>query len=230
MAGRPRHRDSGSGVEACALPRHFLSALFGLERGSNLKFQEERVASKRMLLPGDGHGRGRAMVIAPNVPGAILEVGDKAGELFDGFFVSDATFFGGGQFGFAQDTGIGIAAGPGDERGGSGGEEIDPIEGVVFFVKTDRAIFDLIMAHIFVVEVHVQGGFQLAGMSAPAGEFALTPFRKEGFVDGQEVPPGSQDAIGIGFEVGAAGDQIEVWHVRAMSVEQKNSFEPVVSE
>ena len=67
-------------------------------------------------------------------------------------------------------------------------------------------------------------------MRAAAREFALPPTRQERFIDGQQVPPGDDHAIGIGLEIGAPGRQIEVRHIRAVAVQQDDPLEPVVGQ
>src|SRR5207249_4551892 len=114
--------------------------------------------------PGNRHRRWLAVPVAAPVLGTIFPPGDEANELLDGFFVGLAAFFGSGELGIAKDTRLGIAAGPGNDGRGAGGEEIDPHEGVVFVVERDGAALDLVFADIVAVEVEVERSFQLAGV------------------------------------------------------------------
>ncbi len=54
--------------------------------------------------------------------------------------------------------------------------------------------------------------------------------RQEFLVDGQQVPPAGEDALGIGLEVRPSCHEIEVGHVRAVTVEQNDLLEAVIGE
>src|SRR6476661_3037841 len=140
------------------------------------------------------------MAVASRIDGSVFEVPDEPGQLRDGLFVDLAPFLRGRQFGLAQDARLGIAAGPGDERRRSGGEQVDPVEGTLLLIEADDAVLDLVLAHVVAVEIEIERRLELAGMSAAAGELALPPAGEEVLVDGQEVPPGGQDAFRVGLE------------------------------
>src|SRR5262249_2541417 len=129
----------------------------------------------RPLAPGDGHGGRRPVTVAPRVLGPVLEPGDEPSELPDGFFIDDTALLRGGPPRPAQHAGRGVAAGPGDDRGGPGAEEVHPHKRVVFLVERDRPAVDLVLAHVVAVEIEVQRRLQLAGVRASAGELALPP-------------------------------------------------------
>ncbi len=137
---------------------------------------------------------------------------------------------GGGQLGLAEHAGLRVAAGPRDDRGRPGAEEVDPGERAVLLVERDRAVLDLVLADVVAVEVEVQRGLELAGVRTAAGELALAPVGQELLVDGEQAPPADGDALGVGLEVGAAGDQVEVGPVRAVAVQEDDLLEPVVGE
>src|SRR5262245_29889789 len=108
------------------------------------------------------------MSIAPRIQRAVAEPAHKPGELFDGFLVGYAPLLGAGQFGGAQHTGLGVAAGPRDERGRTSGEQIDPVERAVLFVEADDAALDLILPHAVAIKIEVKRRLQLAGVGAAA--------------------------------------------------------------
>ena len=58
----------------------------------------------------------------------------------------------------------------------------------------------------------------------------LSPARQEVLVDGEQVPPGDEDALGVRFQVGSARHEVQVGHVGAVSVEQDDFLEAVVGE
>ena len=70
------------------------------------------------------------MQVLAFILGTVLEPGHEACELLDGLLVGDAPFFGRRQLGVAQHAGLGITAGPGDQRRRAGAEEVDPLEGL----------------------------------------------------------------------------------------------------
>ena len=113
---------------------------------------------------------GCAMPVAALVLRPVLEPGDEAHELLDGFFVGLAAFFGGGQLRLAQHAGFGIAARPRNDRRRAGGEQVDPVERAVFVVERDRAALDLVLADVVAVEIQVQRRFQLAGVRSSRRE------------------------------------------------------------
>lgn len=170
------------------------------------------------------------MTVAPLIDWAIAEPGDEASELFHRFFVSGAALFCAGEFRISKHACFRVAARPRNDCGRPGGKEIDPVEGTVLLVEADGAALDLVFANVIAIQIHIERGFQFARMGAAAGEFALAPAREEFLVDGQEVPPGGDDALGVCFEIGAARDEIEIRHVRTVAIEEENFFEAVVSE
>ena len=170
------------------------------------------------------------MPITALVWGTILEPTYKADQLGDRFVVGKAPFLGGRQLGIAQHAGLRIAAGPRDDRGGTGGEEIDPLKRARFVVERDRAALDLILADVVAGQIKVERSFELAGMGTAAGKLALPPPRQEFFVNGQEAPPAQRHALGIGLEIGPTGDQVEVGPVRAVAVQEDDLLEPVISQ
>src|ERR1041385_2072051 len=104
------------------------------------------------------------MTITPAVLWPIFEPGDETHQLFDGFFVSFLALFSSSQFRVAQDAGLTVAAGPGDQGGGAGCKEVNPIEGAFFFVEADRAALDPIFADIVTGKIKVKRGFQFTGV------------------------------------------------------------------
>lgn len=126
------------------------------------------------------------MQIAADILQPFLQRGDEAHQLFDRLKVGLLPFFGASQFGIPQNPGAGVAAGPGNDCGGAGAEKIDPVERVVFLVETDDAALDQILADIAAIQVHVEAGFQLAGMTTSTGKFALATVREEFLVHGQK--------------------------------------------
>src|SRR5438552_598650 len=133
------------------------------------------------------------MAVAALVFWAILEPGDKTRELFDRLLVGLAPFFSRGQLGLAQHARLRVAAGPGNDRRRPRREQVAPIEGAVFRVEADVAVFDLVLADVVAVEVQIKRGLELAGMGAAAGELALPPARQKLLVDRQQVPPAGQN-------------------------------------
>src|SRR3954464_875215 len=108
------------------------------------------------LPPRQGHGGRPSVQVAPGVFGAVFEPAYQANELLDGLFIGLSALFGRGQLGIAQNASFGVAAGPGDERSGSGAEEVDPVEGAVLFVEADGARSDLVFADVVAIEVKVK--------------------------------------------------------------------------
>src|SRR6266487_2626893 len=79
---------------------------------------------RRLLVPRHGHGRFFAMAVAAPVFRAVLEPVDETRELFDGFFVGSFALFAAGQFRVAQNAGLTVAAGPGNQRRRTGGKKV----------------------------------------------------------------------------------------------------------
>ena len=105
---------------------------------AEIAYHPRAVTSDRPLAPGHRHGRRRAVAVAADVLGPVLEPGDEAHELLDRFFVGLASLLGGGQLRLAQHAGLGVAAGPRDDRRRAGGKQIDPVERAVFLVEADH--------------------------------------------------------------------------------------------
>src|SRR5258706_11532132 len=156
-----------------------------------------------------------------------MEPRHKASELLDGFFVSFAPFFRAGELRITEHAGFGIAAGPRNERCGTGRKQIDPIERAVLFVEADGAALDLVFADVVTIEVEVERSFEFAGVRAAAGKFTLTPAREKGLVHREQVPPSSENALGVGLKIGAARNEIEIGHVGAVAVKEDDFFEAV---
>lgn len=148
------------------------------------------------------------MMIAPHIDGTVAIPRDEAGELFDSFLVGTAALVDCGEFRLAEDAGVGITAGPGNQGAGAGGKQINPIEGTLLFVEADDIAANLVFAHIFLVEIQVKRGLEFTGMGATAWELALTPRGQEGLIDGEKIPPGGHDTFGIRLEIRASCDQI----------------------
>ena len=89
---------------------------------------------------------------------------------------------------------------------------------------------DLVLPHVVAIQVKIERGFEFAGVGAAARKFALAPARQERLVHGQQVPPRREDALGIGLQIRAPGDQIEVRHVGTVPVQQHDLLEAVVGE
>src|SRR5262249_25315179 len=186
------------------------------------------IATRRIdgaLAPRHWHRRGAAMQIAPRVLGTILEPGDESHQLLDRLLVDLAALLRGCQLRLAQHARLGVTARPRDQRRRASGEQVDPVEWTLLSVEANDAALDQVTPYVVAIEVEVQRCLQLASMSATAGELALPPARQEALVNGQQVPPRSEDALGVRFQVGAASDQVEVGHVRAVAVEQHDLLE-----
>ena len=112
--------------------------------------------SKRPLAPGHWHRRRFAMAIAASIDRTILEIMNESRELFHRFFVGLPPFFCRGQLSVTQDAGFRVAARPGDNRGRTGRKQIDPVEGILFIVETDRSALDLIVSNVISVEKKVE--------------------------------------------------------------------------
>src|SRR5439155_15411032 len=113
------------------------------------------------------------MAVAARIGRTIFEIGDEAYQLLDGFLVSLPALLGGRQLRFPQNPGLTVAAGPGDQRGRSVAEQVDPVKRISLFVEADRTVVNQVLAHIVAVQVHIERSLQLASMGAAAGEFAL---------------------------------------------------------
>src|SRR5262245_57501308 len=92
-------------------------------------------SSRRFLAPGHRDSWLLAMPVAAQVRRPVAKPRDETRKLLHGFLVSLPTFLGGGQLGIAEDACPGIAAGPGNDRGRTGGKQIDPIEGTVLLIE-----------------------------------------------------------------------------------------------
>ena len=170
------------------------------------------------------------MPVATDVLRPVLEVVDERDQLADGLLVGTLPLLGGRELGLAEHPGLAVARGPGEHRGRPGGEAVDPVERAVLLVVGDRAVGDPVLAHVVGVEVHVDRRLELAGVRAAAREGALAPARQELRVDREQVRPLDRQALGVGLEVRAARDEIEVRPVRAVAVQQDDLLEPVVGE
>src|SRR5438093_2737118 len=170
------------------------------------------------------------MAVAAPIFRAVFEPVDETRELFDGFLVGKFALFGAGQFRVAQNARLTVAAGPGYQRRWTGCKKVHPIKRAVLLVKADHAALYLVFAHVPAIQVKIKRGLQFTGVRAATGKFALPPAWQELLVHREQVPPPAQDAFRIGFQVRAARDQVEVWHVGTMSVEQQDFLEAVVSQ
>src|SRR6478609_5675241 len=130
---------------------------------------------ERPLPPRDRHGWGLPVQVAADVLRARVKPRDEAHELADGFLVGLLALFGSRQFRVAQDARRGIAAGPGDDCGRAGGEEVDPLERAGFLVEADDAALDQVLADVSAVEIEIHRRLQLARVRTAAGELALAP-------------------------------------------------------
>ena len=83
------------------------------------------------------------MEVAALVFRAILEPSDKPDQLFGRLVTHAAAFLLGGQFRITENSGIAIAAGPGNDRRRARRKEIDPIEGALLGIEADDAALDL---------------------------------------------------------------------------------------
>src|SRR5437762_2632458 len=170
------------------------------------------------------------MALPASVFRPILEPLNQTREVSDGFFVGPFALFGTRQFRVAQNAGLTVAAGPGDQRRGTRGKQIDPIKRTILFVEADHAALYPVFAHVPAIQIKVERGLQFTGVRASAGKLALAPARQEFLVNREQTPPRAKDAFGVGLEVGAPGDQVEAWHVGTMAVEQQDFLEAVVSQ
>src|SRR5262245_7259194 len=116
-----------------------------------LNYKTERISvlpAERSLSPGDRHGWGLPVQVAADVLRARVKPGNEAHKLADGFLVGLLALLGGRQLGFTQYARRGIAAGPGNDCGRAGGEEVDPLERAGFLVEADDAALDQVLAHV----------------------------------------------------------------------------------
>ena len=115
------------------------------------------------------------MEFAAGVFGPVFEPREEAGELLHGLVVGLFALLGGGELGVPDDAAAGVGAGPGDDRGGAGAEEVDPVEGAVLQVKAGVLRLDQVLPDVVAVQVEVEGCLQLAGVGAAAGDPAFAP-------------------------------------------------------
>ena len=110
----------------------------------------------RLLLPGNRNCRGLVVQFAASVFRAGVEVGDDVAQLLDRFVVRAFALFLRREFRFAQDTRFTVAAGPVHDRGGTGSEQVAPVERAVLFVEADRAVLDLVFTDVVFIEVEIK--------------------------------------------------------------------------
>src|SRR5689334_7007327 len=133
----------------------------------------KRTSAQRPLAPRYWHRRLLAVPVAARVGRPVLEPGDEAHQLLDRLLVGLPSLLRAGQLRLAQHARFAVAAGPRDERGRPGLEQVHPVEGTLLLVKADGAVLDLVLAHVVAIQVEVERRFQLAGVGAAAGELAL---------------------------------------------------------
>src|SRR5262249_22095556 len=222
-----RQRDNTAGTaripQSCSPSRS--SSYYAAREGS-----AAAVTLDRALAPRDRHGGRLAVPVAAAGPGPGPGPRDDSHRLLARLLVRLPALLRGGQLRLAEDARLGVTARPRDERRRAVAEEVHVVERAVLLVEADGAVLDLVLADVVAVKVQVQRCFQFAGVGAAAGELALPPARQELLVHRQQVPPAAQDALGVGLQVGAAGNQVEVRHVGAVAVEQHDLLEAVVGE
>src|SRR4051812_19901327 len=89
------------------------------------------------LVPRDRHGRFLAMPVAAAILGSILEPRHEADKLLDRLLVGLPALLGGRELRLTQDSGLGIAARPGNDGRRPRGEEVDPVERALLLVEAD---------------------------------------------------------------------------------------------
>src|SRR5207237_3282836 len=95
------------------------------------------------------------MALPASVFRPILEPLNQTRELSDGFFVGPFALFGTRQFRGAQDAGLAVAAGPGEQRRRTRGKQVDPIKRAMLFVEADHTALDPVLAPAPAIQVQI---------------------------------------------------------------------------
>src|SRR5262245_55963356 len=67
-------------------------------------------------------------------------------------------------------------------------------------------------------------------MGTAPGKLAVAPALVEVFLHGQKLPPGEEHTFGIRLKIPAAGHQVEIRHVRTVTVQENDLLEAVVGQ
>ena len=150
-----------------------------------------------------------------------MEEEDQAAELFDGLFECFLPFLRGSELGFAAHAALRVGAGPGGDGRDTGSKQVYPVEFTFKVVRSNFA-FVQVPAYMVTIEIKIHSRFKFTGMGTTTRRLALPPAGKERLVHGEQHPPGQSYAFRGGLQIGAAGDQIQIGHIRTVAVQQND--------